>query len=140
MYILQKEKSKYSVLILIWKLIPVSYTHLFPTLNGKGRKTNMVTWADSPEGPWSTPIDLKIEGIDPEHVVSEDRKRYLLLSSGALYPLSDDGCSIPGEPVRIYKEWEIPEEWDIEGVSMEGLNVKKVGEYYYCLLYTSRCV
>ena len=31
----------------------------------------------------------------------------------------------------IYKEWEIPEEWDIEGVSMEGLNVKKVGEYYY---------
>ena len=56
---------------------------------------------------------------------------YLLLSSGALYPLSDDGCSITGEPVRIYKEWEIPEEWDIEGVSMEGLNVKKVGEYYY---------
>ena len=49
----------------------------------------------------------------------------------ALYPLSDDGCSITGEPVRIYKEWEIPEEWDIEGVSMEGLNVKKVGEYYY---------
>ena len=66
----------------------------FPTLNGKGRKTNMVTWADSPEGPWSTPIDLKIGGIDPEHVVSEDGKRYLLLSSGALYPLSDDGCSI----------------------------------------------
>ena len=88
----------------------------FPTLNGKGRKTNMVTWADSPEGPWSTPIDLKIGGIDPEHVVSEDGKRYLLLSSGALYPLSDDGCSITGEPVRIYKEWEIPEEWDIEEV------------------------
>ena len=86
----------------------------------------MVTWADSPEGPWSTPIDLKIGGIDPEHVVSEDGKRYLLLSSGALYPLSDDGYSITGEPVRIYKEWEIPEEWDIEGVSMEGLNVKKV--------------
>ena len=91
----------------------------------------MVTWADTPEGPWSTPVDLKIGGIDPEHVVGEDGKRYLLLSSGALYPLSDDGCSITGEPVRIYKEWEIPEEWDIEGVSMEGLNVKKVGEYIY---------
>ncbi len=26
---------------------------------------------------------------------------------------------------------EIPEEWDIEGVSMEGLNVKNQGEYYY---------
>ena len=39
--------------------------------------------------------------------------------------------SITGEPVRIYKEWEIPEEWDIDGVSLEGVNVKKVGEYYY---------
>ena len=35
-----------------------------------------VTWADSPEGPWSTPIDLKIGGIDPEHVVSEDGDVY----------------------------------------------------------------
>ena len=32
----------------------------------------MVTWADTPEGPWSTPVDLKIGGIDPEHVVGED--------------------------------------------------------------------
>lgn len=60
----------------------------FPTRDEKGKKTNMVTWADTPEGPWSAPVDLKIGGIDPEHVVGEDGKRYLLLSSGALYPLS----------------------------------------------------
>jgi beta-xylosidase len=103
----------------------------FPTRNDEGKKTNMVTWADSPYGPWSTPVDLKVGGIDPEHVVGENGKRYLLMSSGALYPLADDGCSITGEPTVVYKEWQIPEEWDIEGVSMEGLNVKKVGEYYY---------
>lgn len=102
----------------------------FPTLGQKG-KTSMVTWADSPEGPWSEPVDLKVGGIDPEHVTDAEGKRYLLMSSGNLYPLSADGCAITGEPVTVYKEWEIPEEWDIEGVSMEGLNIKKVGDYYY---------
>lgn len=105
----------------------------FPTLNGGGKKTNMVTWADRPEGPWSTPIDLKINGIDPEHVTDHSGKRYLLLDSGDLYPLSLDGFSVTGTPINVYQEWEIPEEWDIEGVSLEGLNIKKVGEYYYLL-------
>ena len=102
----------------------------FPTLGGHG-KTSMVTWADSPEGPWSRPIDLKVDGIDPEHVVDADGRRYLLMSSGDIYPLSADGCSITGRGVNIYKGWEIPEDWDIESISMEGLNIKKVGEYYY---------
>lgn len=102
----------------------------FPTLSEHG-KTSMVTWADNPSGPWSEPVDLKVDGIDPEHVVDEDGRRYLLMSSGDIYPLSADGCSITGKPVNIYKGWEIPEDWDIESVSMEGLNIKKVGEYYY---------
>ncbi len=102
----------------------------FPTLGGHG-KTSMVTWADSPEGPWSRPVDLKVDGIDPEHVVDADGRRYLLMSSGDIYPLSADGCSITGRGVNIYKGWEIPGDWDIESVSMEGLNIKKVGEYYY---------
>ena len=102
----------------------------FPTLGGHG-KTSMVTWTDSPEGPWSRPVDLKVDGIDPEHVVDADGRRYLLMSSGDIYPLSADGCSITGRGVNIYKGWEIPGDWDIESVSMEGLNIKKVGEYYY---------
>ncbi len=102
-----------------------------PTRDAEGNKTNMVVWADSPEGPWSKPVDLKIGEIDPEHVTDADGKRYLLLSSGTLHPLSDDGTKITGDPVRIYDGWPIPEEWDIEGVSLEGINIKKVGEYYY---------
>lgn len=106
------------------------YYIYFPTRTD-GVKSNMVTWADSPEGPWSEPVTIQVKGIDPEHVVDENGKRHLLLSSGDLYPLSDDGLRVTGEPVKIYKGWPVPEEWDIEGVSMEGLNVKKVGEYYY---------
>lgn len=102
----------------------------FPT-QGKYGKTSMVTWADSPSGPWSEPVDLHVGGIDPEHVVGDDGRRWLLMSSGDLYPLSADGCSITGNPVNIYKGWPIPEDWDIESFSMEGLNIKKVGEYYY---------
>lgn len=104
----------------------------FPTMAANGR-TNMVVWADDPKGPWSEPVDLKVGGIDPEHVVGENGQRYVLLSAGDLHPLSPDGLSITGEPTIIYKGWEIPEEWDIESFSLEGLNVKKIGEYYYLL-------
>lgn len=104
----------------------------FPTRTSSTTgKTNMVVWADSPEGPWSEPVDLKVGGIDPEHVTGPDGKRYLLLSAGDLHPLADDGCSITGEPEIIYNGWEVPEEWDIESFSLEGLNVKQIGEYYY---------
>ena len=102
----------------------------FPTLSSHG-KTSMVTWADSPEGPWSEPVDLNVGGIDPEHVVDGDGRRWLLMSSGDMYPLTADGCKISGKPVSVYKGWPIPEDWDIESFSMEGLNVKKVGDYYY---------
>ena len=63
-------------------------------------KTNMLTWADSRKVRGA--LDrFENRGIDPKYVVGEDGKRYLLLSSGALYPLSDDGCSITGEPQNL---------------------------------------
>ena len=105
----------------------------FPAMGASGKKTNMVVWADNPGGPWSEPIDLKVGGIDPEHVLGEDGRRYVLLSAGDLHPLSEDGLSITGEPIYIYKGWEVPEEWDIESFSLEGLNLKKIGDYYYIL-------
>lgn len=106
----------------------------FPTLpDGSAKKTNMVVWADSPEGPWSKPVDLGIRGIDPEHVVDAEGNRYLLLSAGDLHPLSTDGTRLTGDPVIIYNGWEIPEEWDIESFSLEGINIRKIGEWYYLL-------
>lgn len=104
----------------------------FPTRGAAG-KINMVVWADNPSGPWSEPIDLKIGGIDPEHVTGEQGERYLLLSAGDLHPLSADGLSIVGKPTYIYDGWPVPEAWDIESFSLEGLNVKKIGNYYYLL-------
>jgi beta-xylosidase len=55
------------------------------------------------------------------------------MSGGDLHPLAPDGLSITGTPIYIYKGWPIPEEWDIESFSLEGINLKKIGDYYYLL-------
>ena len=54
--------------------------------------------ADRIEGPWSDPIDLKIEGcIDPGHVVGEDGKRYLFVNGIRKIRLTDDGLATDGK-------------------------------------------
>ncbi|MEO6719330.1 MAG: family 43 glycosylhydrolase [Ferruginibacter sp.] len=93
--------------------------------------TNYVVTADSINGKWSDPIDLKIANIDPGHVVDENGKRYLFFSSGGLVPLSDDGLSAAGEFKSSYSGWPIPREWSIECFCMESPKLVKRGEYYY---------
>ena len=101
------------------------YFIYFPT-NG----TNYVVSADSINGKWSDPIDLKVAGIDPGHAV-ENGKRYLFFSNGGFVPLSDDGLSITGEVRSSYGGWPIPREWSIECFCMESPKLVKHGEYYY---------
>jgi beta-xylosidase len=53
-----------------------------------------VVTAPSPAGPWSAPVDLKLQGfIDPGHVVDADGNRYLYLSGGVTVRLAKDGLS-----------------------------------------------
>lgn len=42
--------------------------------------TNYVTWAKDIRGPWSDPIDLKVNGIDPGHVADQHGNRYLFIN------------------------------------------------------------
>lgn len=90
-----------------------------------------VVWANSIEGPWSDPIDLKINNIDPGHVVDENGKRYLYSANGGYVPLSDDGLSVIGETIHVYDGWEIPREWSIECFCLEGPKITKRNDYYY---------
>ena len=109
------------------------YYIYFTVAHPSGRK-NFVTYADSPYGPWSDPIDLKIGNIDPCHVVGEDGKRWLFLSNGKRALLTDDGLSIvPGTEEKIYDGWLYPEEWLTEGLCLEGPKLRRIGEYYYYL-------
>lgn len=96
--------------------------------------TNYVVYADTIEGPWSEPIDLKISNIDPGHVVDEEGNRYLYFSNGGYAPLSKDGLSIIGESVHSYDGWPIPKDWVIECFCLEGPKLFKRGDYYYLVV------
>lgn len=102
------------------------YYIYFPASN-----TNYVIWANSIEGPWSDPIELKVTMIDPGHVVDDKGNRYLYFSSGSYVRLSKDGLSIAGEIKHCYDGWKIPREWSIECFCMEGPKLFKHNEYYY---------
>lgn len=108
--------------------------YIYFTVAFPDRRKNFVTYASSPEGPWSDPIDLKIGNIDPCHVVGEDGSRWLFMSAGKRVRLTDDGLAIvSGTEEVVYKGWEYPEDWVTEGFCLEGPKIKKLGEYYYYL-------
>jgi xylan 1,4-beta-xylosidase len=90
-----------------------------------------VVTANSIDGPWSDPVDLKLGGIDPGHVADTNGKRYLYIAGGGYVPLSDDGLSVIGELKHVYDDWTIPGEWTIECSCQESPKLAKRGDYYY---------
>lgn len=96
-------------------------------------KGNYVVCAESPNGPWSIPVNLNVGWLDPCHIVDEQNRRWLFLSGGHRIRLSDDGLSTIGELEKVYDGWTYPEEWETEGLALEGPKVKKIGQYYYML-------
>lgn len=95
-------------------------------------KTNWVITASSPEGPWSEPIDLKIPGIDPGHVVM-DGKRYLYMAGGNMVRLADDGLSSIGGVFHVYDGWKIPDSLNVECQCLEGPKSTYHNGYYYLI-------
>ncbi|QNA84491.1 family 43 glycosylhydrolase [Sphingomonas sp. So64.6b] len=91
-----------------------------------------VIHAQSMRGPWSEPIDMKIDNmIDPGHAMGEDGKRYLFFNGGKRVRLSDDGLAAAGPIEHVYDGWPIPEDWIIEGFAMEGPKVLRKDGYFY---------
>lgn len=104
--------------------------YIYFTVANKG---NFVVYADSPNGPWSSSIDLKVDWIDPCHVVDETGQRWLFLSGGHRVKLAADGLSVVGKLEKVYDGWKYPGEWETEGQALEGPKLKKIGPYYYML-------
>ncbi len=93
--------------------------------------TNWVIWADDIRGPWSEPIDLKVGGIDPGHIVDQKGNRYLHLSAGDVVRLTDDGLATVGKKQRVYDGWVYPKEWDTECMCLESPKLNYKDGYYY---------
>jgi len=94
-------------------------------------ETNWVTWANDIKGPWSKPIDLKVGGIDPGHIVDENGNRYLYVDDGQVIRLSDDGLSTVGEKKKVYDGWGIPNKWNVECKCLESPKLNYKDGYYY---------
>ncbi len=103
------------------------YFYIYLPIDGK----IMAITAPSPEGPWSKPVDLDLQAIDPGHVVDKDGNRYLHTGGGYMTKLSDDGLSIAGETVKVYEGWKFPEEWIVEGNFLESPKLFYRNGYYY---------
>lgn len=108
--------------------------YVYVPVKHPGGNNIYVVQAKNIRGPWSAPVALNNERIDPGHIVGEDGKRYLFLSHGDRVQLSDDGLRIAGSMTHVYDGWKYPEEWDVESYSQEGPKMLRRGEYFYMTL------
>lgn len=102
-------------------------------LNADGKRGNnvmrrqLMVSADRPEGPYSKPVCLEVDSIDPSHFVDDDGKHYMVISPGIrLVPLSDDCTRITGDIIDV---------WSGTGERCcEGPHLMKHGDYYYAIV------
>lgn len=90
-------------------------------------RRQMVIRSERPEGPYSKPVFIDVDGIDPSHFVDDDGNHYMLVSGGArLVRLNTDCTAAAGEPVMI---------WPGTGNRCpEGPHLLKHNGYYYIIL------
>lgn len=100
-------------------LFYIYFPALVPDGRGGSRRTNFVTTAADPAGPWSDPVDLNVGGIDPGHSADADGNRFLYLSGGFMVPLTPDGLRTSGEPRKAYDGWIYPADWNTECLCLE---------------------
>ncbi|MBQ9764587.1 MAG: glycoside hydrolase family 43 protein [Lachnospiraceae bacterium] len=66
-------------------------------------RAQLVMTSDKPEGPYSKPVILDVDDIDPSHFVDDDGKHYMVIAPGAtVIPLNDDCTKVIGEPVQVW--------------------------------------
>lgn len=102
-------------------------------LNADGKRENnvmrrqLVMSSEKPEGPYTKPVCLEVDSIDPSHFVDDDGKHYMVISPGInLVPLSDDCTKVIGETIPV---------WQGTGERCpEGPHILKHGDYYYAIL------
>jgi xylan 1,4-beta-xylosidase len=89
-----------------------------------------VVHADHPTGPWSEPIDLGINAIDPAHI-AEDGRRFLHLVGGQMVELTADGLAVKSAPRTVFEPWPVPATTRMECTCLEGPKLLQHNGYYY---------
>lgn len=101
-------------------------------LSGEGSRAHtvlrrqLVMWSDRPEGPYSRPVCLEVDDIDPSHFV-DDGRHYLITAPGiTITPIAADCSAIAGPTVQA---------WAGTGErAPEGPHLLKKDGWYYAIL------
>lgn len=87
-------------------------------------RKQMVVSSDKPEGPYSEPVFLDEDGIDPSIFTDEDGRRYMLLNRGArIFEISEDATRQIGEASLLF--------YGDHKRAPEGPHLLKKDGYYY---------
>ena len=89
-----------------------------------------VVHADHPAGPWSEPVDLGIEAIDPAHIAQNGR-RFLYMAGGRMAELTPDGLAVKTPPRTVLDPWPMPTSTRMECTCLEGPKVLEHNGYFY---------
>jgi len=102
-------------------------------LNGEGTKGNnvlrrqLVMKSDKPEGPYSKPICLEVDSIDPSHFIDDDGSHYMIVAPGiTIVKLNNDCTEILSEPEQVWK--------GTGERAAEGPHILKKDGYYYAII------
>lgn len=90
-------------------------------------RRQLIVTSDKPEGPYSGPVWIEVDNIDPSLFIDDDGKKYMLISPGInLVPLSDDLTHVTGEEIHV---------WPGTGERCtEGPHLLKKDGYYYAIV------
>lgn len=90
-------------------------------------RRQLVMKSDKPEGPYSKPVILDVDTIDPSHFIDDDGSHYMVVPPNInLVRLSDDCTKVLSEPVCV---------WHGTGNrAPEGPHIFKKDGYYYAVL------
>jgi len=89
-----------------------------------------VVHADHPTGPWSEPIELGINAIDPAHV-AENGRRFLYMAGGQMAELNADGLSVKTPPRKVLEPWSIPATTRMECTCLEAPKLLEHNGWFY---------
>jgi beta-xylosidase len=89
-----------------------------------------VVHADHPEGPWSEPINLGINAIDPAHI-AESGRRFLYANGGIMAELTADGLGVKSAPRQVFEPWPIPAATRVECTCLEAPKVIEHNGWFY---------
>lgn len=102
-------------------------------LNGAGNRQKkvlrrqLVMTSDKPEGPYSKPVCLEVDSIDPSHFIDDDGSHYIVVAPGiTIAKLNEDCTKVLTKPVQV---------WPGTGErAAEGPHILKKDGYYYAIM------